>query len=168
MVLMPLAERFRAVAFDLDGTLIDTAPDIAAATNAMLVRLGYPPLPGDDIVELIGQGIDRLVGEALGRSIGACAEPAMLARAISLFRDCYGEALFVQGRVYPGVIDALDALAARGVPACCVTNKPSAFALRLLTRRHCRGAFCSRLARTGRRNASPRPTCFWSRASGSR
>lgn len=132
MVLMPLAERFRAVAFDLDGTLIDTAPDIAAATNAMLVRLGYPPLPGDDIVELIGQGIDRLVGEALGRSIGACAEPAMLARAISLFRDCYGEALFVQGRVYPGVIDALDALAARGVPACCVTNKPSAFALRLL------------------------------------
>jgi phosphoglycolate phosphatase len=132
MVVMPLVERFRAVAFDLDGTLIDTAPDIAAATNAMLVRLGYASLPGDDIVELIGQGIDRLVADALGRSIGARAEPAMLARATSLFRDCYGEALFVQSRVYPGVIDALDALAARGVPACCVTNKPSAFALRLL------------------------------------
>jgi phosphoglycolate phosphatase len=128
----PLAERFRAIAFDLDGTLVDTAPDIAAAANAMLVHLGYRPLPAGEIVALIGQGIDRLVAATLARSTGGRAEPAALSRAATLFRDCYGERLFVQSRVYPGVIDALDALAARGMPACCVTNKPSAFALRLL------------------------------------
>jgi phosphoglycolate phosphatase len=128
----PLAERFRAVAFDLDGTLVDTAPDIAAATNDMLQGLGCAPLPAGDIVALIGHGVDRLVADALRRSTGARAERALLSHATTLFRDCYGERLFVQSRVYPGVIDALDALAARGVRTCCVTNKPTAFALRLL------------------------------------
>jgi phosphoglycolate phosphatase len=128
----PLAERYRAIAFDLDGTLVDTAPDITAAANAMLVRLGYPPLPAAHVVALIGRGIDCLVADALARSTGRRADPAMLSRAITLFRDCYGERLFVHSRIYPGVIDALDALVARGVPTCCVTNKNSAFALRLL------------------------------------
>lgn len=128
----PLAERFRAVAFDLDGTLVDTAPDIVTATNHMLEGLGCTPLPAGDIVALIGHGVDRLVADALRRSTGARAEPGLLSHATTLFRDCYGERLFVQSHVYPGVIDALDALAACGVRACCVTNKPTAFALRLL------------------------------------
>jgi phosphoglycolate phosphatase len=129
---VPLAERFRAIAFDLDGTLVDTAPDIAAAANAMLVRLGYPPLPTAHVVALIGRGIDRLVSDALASSTGRPAEDATLSRATALFRDCYGERLFVQSRVYPGVVDALDGLATRGVRTCCVTNKASAFSLRLL------------------------------------
>ena len=120
------------MAFDLDGTLVDTAPDIATATNDMLAGLGCAPLPAGDIVALIGHGVDRLVADAIKRSTGARAEPGLLSHAITLFRDCYGERLFVQSRVYPGVVDALDALAARGVRACCVTNKPTAFALRLL------------------------------------
>ncbi|MGE5168910.1 MAG: HAD-IA family hydrolase [Rudaea sp.] len=128
----PLAERFRAIAFDLDGTLVDTAPDLAAAANAMLERLGYARLPASDIAALIGHGIDRLVGDALARSTGSRVEPAALSHAAMLFRDYYGERLFVESRVYPGVIDALDALAARDVLTCCITNKPSAFALRLL------------------------------------
>ena len=128
----PLAERFRAIAFDLDGTLVDTAPDIATATNDMLEALGCTPLPAGDIVALIGHGVDRLVADALRRSTGRRAEPGTLSRATALFRDCYGERLFEESRVYPGVIDALDALAAHGVRTCCVTNKPTAFALRLL------------------------------------
>ena len=128
----PLAERFRAVAFDLDGTLVDTAPDIAAATNEMLSALGGTPLPEADIVALIGHGIDRLVAAALARSMPADADPAMASHASALFRDCYGERLFVQSRVYPGVTEALDALAARGIRTCCITNKLTAFALRLL------------------------------------
>ena len=127
-----LAKRFRAIAFDLDGTLIDTAPDIAAAANAMLVRLGYPSLPEGDVAGLIGHGIERLVAGALAASTGTRVDPALRSRATALFRDCYGERLFVRSRVYPGVVDALDALAASAVPVCCVTNKPSAFALRLL------------------------------------
>jgi phosphoglycolate phosphatase len=130
--MLPLAERFHAIAFDLDGTLVDTAPDLAAAANAMLKWLGHAPLPESDIAALIGHGIERLVGDALARSTGAVADPAALSRAVTLFRDYYGERLFVQSRVYPGVLEALKALRAHEVPACCITNKPSAFALRLL------------------------------------
>ena len=56
-----LLERVRAIAFDLDGTLIDTAPDLALAANTMLESLGYPPLAKRQIEALIGDGIDKLV-----------------------------------------------------------------------------------------------------------
>ena len=127
-----LVEHIRAVAFDLDGTLVDSAPDLAWAANRMLELLGYAPLAERRIQALIGDGIDRLVEGVLLESIDRVAGPAALADARSRFRQLYAEHLFDHGRVYPGVIEGLRALADAGMQLCCVTNKHSAFALPLL------------------------------------
>jgi phosphoglycolate phosphatase len=122
----------RAAAFDLDGTLVDSAPDLAAAANAMLETLGYTPLPERRIARLVGGGIDRLVDGVLAESTGHTAEPVALATAAGLFRRRYAEHLFERSRVYPGVADGLRGLRALGIKLCCVTNKHSTFTLPLL------------------------------------
>lgn len=127
-----LLARVRAVAFDLDGTLVDSAPDLAAAANAMLEALGHARLSEPRIVAMIGNGIDGLVEAALSASTGRAVEPGSLAAAAALFRRGYAERLFERSRVYPGVAEGLAALEAMGVARCCITNKASAFTLPLL------------------------------------
>ena len=127
-----LIERIRAAAFDLDGTLVDTAPDLALAANTMLELLGYSPLARLKIEALIGEGIDKLVEGALIESIDRVAGPAVLAVARSQFRRVYAARLFDRSRVYPGVMAGLQSLKAEGIPLCCVTNKETAFTSPLL------------------------------------
>jgi phosphoglycolate phosphatase len=131
---MPLSpEGFDAVAFDLDGTLIDSAPDLAAATNRMLIAMHGEPLPFARIRAFIGDGVDQLVTRSLSESFGerGC-EAALRSEALSLFRGFYAEDLFVDSRVYAGVAPALRSLERGGIARCCVTNKDSTFALPLL------------------------------------
>ncbi len=127
-----LIESMRAAAFDLDGTLIDTAPDLGAAANRMLETLGYKPLPEQRIPALIGDGIDPFIWRALAESLGAAPPGAVTHAAAALFARLYGERLFEKSRVYPGVPEALRALDHAGIALCCVTNKHSAFAMSLL------------------------------------
>lgn len=122
----------RAAAFDLNGTLVHSASDLAAAANVMLETLGYTPLPERRIARLLGGGIDRLVDGVLAESTGHTAEPVALAMAAGLFRRRYAEHLFECSRVYPGVADGLRGLRALGIKLCCVTNKRSTFTLPLL------------------------------------
>jgi phosphoglycolate phosphatase len=123
----------RAMAFDLDGTLIDTAPDLAASINDVLRMIGHRPLPRSIVPRLIGAGLSTFVERALELSTGeASLTPAVRAGAEAMFRQLYSHHLFERSTVYPGVRRALSALSAAGMPLCCVTNKESAFALRLL------------------------------------
>ncbi len=126
-------ESIRAVAFDLDGTLIDTLPDLTAAVNAMLAGLGARSLPEARVRQLIGDGADQLVARALAESVGTCApDDAQRAAAIDLFFRFYAEHLFVQSRVYPDAVATLRALDDASMSLCCITNKASRFALPLL------------------------------------
>lgn len=127
------AERFRAAALDLDGTLIDSAPDLCLAANAMLQELGGAHLPEHELRGLIGGGIDRLVDRTLQQGLGdAASDAGLAAHARALFAQLYGEHLFDRSRVYPGVRETLYQFASAGIVLCCVTNKESRFALPLL------------------------------------
>lgn len=127
-----LIEGIRAIAFDLDGTLIDTAPDLGAAANTMLMTLGHEALPADRFRALIGGGIEQFITRTLTESLGEAPSPAALPDAARLFRRLYGERLFEESRVYPGVPEALRALDFGGIALCCVTNKHSRFTVPLL------------------------------------
>jgi len=128
-----LTDRIRVAAFDLDGTLIDTLPDLAAAVNLMLSMLGATPLSEQRVRALIGHGVDQLVLSALEESLGE-RQPhaAQRSAALALFRRLYGQALFQRSALYPGVMQTLRSLAQVGIQLVCITNKDSTFALPLL------------------------------------
>ncbi|MGH8177951.1 MAG: phosphoglycolate phosphatase [Steroidobacter sp.] len=122
-----------AVAFDLDGTLIDTAPDLGAAANMMLVILGGRPLPEQRIPTFIGAGVGQFVARVLTASLNETTpDPALQASAAALFRNLYAQRLFERSHIYPGVREALLTLQAARLTLCCITNKESRFAGPLL------------------------------------
>jgi len=130
---MSTAIRQHAVLFDLDGTLIDTAPDIVAAANRMLDELQARPLPFDKIAGFIGNGVPVLVQRILDAS---ALEPELHAVALASFNRHYTDTNGRFGRLFPGVQACLAGLRAANYRLACVTNKPLAFALPLLQMHH--------------------------------
>jgi phosphoglycolate phosphatase len=123
-----------AIMIDLDGTLLDTIPDLAVATNLMLEALGDAALPLDTVRNFVGKGIPRLVERALARDIDGKASAEAMARALPVFERFYTE---VNGRyttMYPGVREGLERMRDAGFRLACVTNKAGAFTLPLLER----------------------------------
>lgn len=124
--------RVRAVLFDLDGTLVHSAPDLAAAVNRMLRDLGHAEQPMEKVITWVGNGMTRLVKRALTGDMLGEPEHDLFERALALFKQHYAEQLSVLTRPYAGVVAALDALAAGGFALGCVTNKPAMFTEPLL------------------------------------
>ena len=122
-----------AVLCDLDGTLLDTVPDLHAAANAMLRDLGRPELPRAAVSSYIGRGIPNLVKRALAASLEVADDSVPPPQeALDSFRRHYARENGRQVIVYPGVIEGLEALKAAGFPLAVITNKASAFTLPLL------------------------------------
>jgi len=124
----------RAVLIDLDGTLLDTIDDLAAAANAMLVELGLPARPVEQMRSFVGKGAESLVQRALTGTLDGAVAPEQLTAAVSIFRHHYARENGVSARLYPGVREGLAAMKAGGLGLACVTNKPMAFTLPLLER----------------------------------
>ena len=122
--------RYRAALFDLDGTLVDTAPDLAAAANRMLADLGRAPLPDDRIRDYVGKGVVNLVNRCFEASGGGGEEDR--ARAHAVFERHYSAGIADRSRPYPGVVDGLEALERAGIAMGCVTNKAGRFTEPLL------------------------------------
>lgn len=121
-----------AVAFDLDGTLLETGPDLAAAANRMLSELGLPQQTQPTLISFIGHGVPNLVRRALKSASGGEPSPAEIARATTSFRAHYREHLCVTTRPYAGVFECLHRLRERGLRRACITNKSAEFARPLL------------------------------------
>jgi phosphoglycolate phosphatase len=131
----------RAVLFDLDGTLIDSAADLAAAANRALAALGLPPRTVEEVKTYVGKGIPRLVHRALLGRLDGDADPALHARALALFEEAYAEESGRHSAVFAGVVAGLERLRAAGLRLGCVTNKAERFTLDLLGAKGLAGYF---------------------------
>jgi phosphoglycolate phosphatase len=130
MVSLPVAAR--AVAFDLDGTLLDTLPDLAAAAASMLEQLGRPPVDEPTVRSYIGNGIPRLTKRLLTRSMDGEPPPQLFERALGLFEANYRATLTARTKPFPGVEEGLRRFRASGLQLACITNKAHAFTVPLL------------------------------------
>jgi phosphoglycolate phosphatase len=122
----------KMVMIDLDGTLIDTVPDLAAAANRMLADLKRPEWDMAHYRAWIGNGVPRFVKRALTGKMQAEPDAKLYEQALALFRMHYAAAVSDLSRPYPGVVEALERLKAQGFSLACITNKAEAFTLPLL------------------------------------
>lgn len=119
----------RSVSLDLDGTLLDTVPDLAVAANAMLAELDLPARSDVELRSFVGGGIPRFVLWCLPKDR---RETAFHAAAIDVFKRHYAASNGRYCSLYPGVIPGLAGLQRQGVRLACITNKTAAFSEPLL------------------------------------
>jgi phosphoglycolate phosphatase len=124
--------KIKAVVIDLDGTLIDTAPDLAYAAERMMADLGRPCPSPETIATYIGNGVSRLVKRVLTGDMEAEPDAALFEKAIASYQKHYGENVSLHSRTFPGVVEGLDAFKAMGLHVACITNKAEAFTHPLL------------------------------------
>ncbi len=127
---MPLA--VQAVVIDLDGTLLNTAPDLAEAANRMLAEMERPQVDMAVVMTYIGNGVDRLIKRVLTGEMFAEPAAELFALARPLYERHYAEVVSLYSRPYPGVVEGLEVLKASGYRLACITNKAEKFTLPLL------------------------------------
>jgi phosphoglycolate phosphatase len=119
------------VVFDLDGTLVDTAPDLCAALNHALVTLGRPAVPPELARDMAGQGARRLLEKGLAAS--GLVTPDLIEAGLPAFLAYYADHIADGSLIFPGVDAALDTLAAAGCRLAICTNKPVALSRALVS-----------------------------------
>jgi phosphoglycolate phosphatase len=128
-----IRQRFDAVIFDLDGTLVDTAPDILAYLNEMLAELDRPGLDIDALRSMVGDGVRTLLIRGLEAS-GGVPDDLDIEGLFQRYLERYTEEPVRLSRPYPGMVDALESLSTGGLRLGVCTNKPQAPTDRLLQR----------------------------------
>ena len=132
----------RLIMFDLDGTLIDTAPDLTVAVDQTLMHLGRSPVGEHCVRGWLGKGFESLLRRALSEGVqenpdqedvsDLPVDESLYQQAAELFPDIYMQNLHCRSEAYPGVFDCLRTLQERNVPMVCVTNKNARFSEKLL------------------------------------
>lgn len=122
----------RAVLLDLDGTLVDSAPELAVAVNRVRQAFGLPEVSLESVRDWVGEGVDVLLRSALRGSVDLELDVDARRRARSVFNESYAAVLGTSAVPCPGVPEGLEQLHAAGMPLACVTNKPEQFARLLL------------------------------------
>ena len=120
----------RSVTIDLDGTLLDTVPDLHAAASATLAELGLPPCSEDQIRRYVGRGIQHLVSRFLAPD--GDPDPALVERVMPIYRRHYAAFNGRAAKPYAGVIEGLNKFRQRGLKMAVITNKSAAFTEPLL------------------------------------
>lgn len=119
------------IVFDLDGTLVDTAPDLIATLNVVLAKEGFPAVPYDNARTLIGGGAKAMIARGLAAE-GQNPAPAELDRLFADFISHYSAHIADRSRPFPGLEPALDRLAHEGFTLAVCTNKLEALSRKLL------------------------------------
>jgi phosphoglycolate phosphatase len=129
------------VLIDLDGTLVDSVPDLAYCVDAMMARLGRPARGERAVRDWVGNGVERLVARALTGTLDGDPPKSDYAQALPVFLELYAEHTAARSVLYPGVSAGLDLLQARAYQLGCVTNKAAQFTEPLLEALGIRDAF---------------------------
>jgi phosphoglycolate phosphatase len=132
----------RTIVFDLDGTLIDTAPDLVDTLNVVFAREGLPLVPYETARNLIGGGARAMIARGI-EAEGMAVTPARLEQLFADFIAHYSEHIADRSRPFPGLTDALDMLAADGYRFAVCTNKLESLSVRLLEQLNLAGRFAS-------------------------
>ncbi len=147
---------FRAVAFDLDGTLVDSVADLTHASNRLLAELGRPPIDLPAVRSFIGDGAPKLVERVLAAT-GGLPAPAETARCLGRFLALYEADPSTHSMLYPGVAEMLGQLAEVGLRLGVCTNKPMGATLRLLDDLGIAGQFAAVVGGDSYPNRKPSP-----------
>ncbi len=121
------------ILIDLDGTLVDSVPDLAFCVDGMMRRLGRPEHGEAKVRDWVGNGVERLVRRALSGTLDGEPEATEYERAYPIFLELYAENTSRRSLLYPGIREGLDYLRQQGYRLGCVTNKASCFTLPLLS-----------------------------------
>lgn len=117
-------QKFRAIIFDLDGTLLDTLTDIADSLNSMLSSFGFPTHPADDFRYFTGGGMDGLVKRILPPEHRT---DETVKRCLPVAKEEYRKRWFIHSRPYPGIPELLCELEKLNIPKAVLSNKPHEF-----------------------------------------
>nr|WP_321446031.1 phosphoglycolate phosphatase [uncultured Cohaesibacter sp.] len=121
----------KAIIFDLDGTLIDSVPDLHGAAERLLLDQGKTPLDLPTVRSFVGNGVHNLV-ERISKATDLPRDAESQKALVKAFLDHYNASITGRTTLYPGVRDCLDALAEAGIPLGLCTNKPEAQTLLIL------------------------------------
>jgi phosphoglycolate phosphatase len=120
------------ILIDVDGTLVDSVPDLAFCVDSMMVQLGREPWGEERVRDWVGNGVERLVRRALTGQLKGEPDEADFERAYPLFMQLYADNTSKRSALYPGVRDGINMLKAAGYKLGCVTNKAAQFTEPLL------------------------------------
>ena len=121
------------ILIDVDGTLVDSVPDLAYCADEMLKALGMPAHGEAKVREWVGNGVERLARRALIGQLDGEPDEELFARAYPIYLELYAENTSKRSTLYPGVMEGLSFLKTAGYRLGCVTNKAEQFTLPLLT-----------------------------------
>jgi len=122
----------KMVLIDVDGTLVDSVPDLAFCVDEMMKALDMPLRGEASVRNWVGNGVERLVRRALTDSLDGEPDDALFAKAYPIFLDLYADNTSKRSVLYPGVREGIDYLKASGYMLGCVTNKAAQFTEPLL------------------------------------
>lgn len=120
------------ILIDLDGTLIDSVPDLAYCGDEMMRELGLAPRGETASRDWVGNGVERFCERTLLGSVDGTADPELFAQALPIFKRLYLTNNSQRSRVYDGVVEGIEWMKAQGYRLGCVTNKAEAFTVPLL------------------------------------
>ncbi len=115
------------IMIDVDGTLVDSVPDLSWCLDETLKQVGLPPRGEAAAREWVGNGVIRIVERGIANDLNADHDPEIFEKAMPIFRELYAENTSKRSTLYPGVHEGMDYLKTLGIKIGCITNKDAEF-----------------------------------------